>query len=250
MKKTFRRRLVNNEKLLGTLLSLPSPEIAELISKSGFDWLFIDLEHSTINVQSAQCMIQAAQSNAHCILRVPGNEEIWIKRCLDTGAEGIIVPQVNTKEEAEYAVRYTKYPPQGKRSVGISKAHNYGITFNQYIQNANDDIALIVQCEAQEAIKNLPEILEVEGIDCVFIGPYDLSASMGKTGKIQSTEVVDAINSIQKQCSKKNMPLGIFGATPEAVKKYKDEGYNLIAVGIDVLMLYNSAKKAINKLKE
>lgn len=250
MEKAFRKRLINKESLPGTLLSLPNPEIAELLSKSGFDWLFIDLEHSTIDVQSAQHMIQAAQSNAHCILRVPGNEEIWIKRCLDTGAEGIIVPQVNTREEAEQAVRFTKYPPQGKRSVGISKAHNYGITFNQYIQNANDDIALIVQCETQEAIKNLPEILEVKGIDCVFIGPYDLSASMGKTGEVQSPEVVDAIRSIQEQCSKKNMPLGIFGGTPEAVKKYKDEGYNLIAVGIDVLMIYNSAKEIIHQLKD
>jgi len=250
MGKSFRQRLIAHEELLGTLLSLPSPEIAELLAKTGFDWLFIDMEHSTIGLKDAQRMIQAAEPNAHSIIRVPGNDEIWIKRCLDTGAEGIIVPQVNTREEAEQAVRFSKYPPQGKRSVGISKAHNYGITFNQYIQDANEEVALIVQCEAQEAIKNLPEILEVEGIDCVFIGPYDLSASMGKTGEVQSPEVVDAITSIQKQCNKKNMPLGIFGGAPEAVKKYKDEEFNLIAVGIDVLMIHNSAKETINKLKE
>ena len=250
MEKSFRQRLIAHEELLGTLLSLPSPEIAELLAKSGFDWLFIDMEHSTIALKDAQHMIQAAEPNAHSIIRVPGNDELWIKRCLDTGAEGIIVPQVNSKKEAEQAVQYTKYPTKGKRSVGISKAHDYGLSFNKYMKNANEEIALIVQCEHKEAVDNLPEIVEVDGIDCIFIGPYDLSASMGKTGKFHDQEVIDSIAKIEQQCKAKNIPLGIFGGTSEAVKPYKNRGFTLLTAGIDVLMISSSAKEILNKMRD
>ncbi len=250
MGKSFRQRLIAHEELLGTLLSLPSPEIAELLAKTGFDWLFIDMEHSTIGLKDAQRMIQAAEPNAHSIIRVPGNDGIWIKRCLDTGADGIIVPQVNTKKEAEEAVQFTKYPTKGKRSVGISKAHDYGLSFNEYMKNANDEIALIVQCEHKEAVKNLNEILEVDGIDCIFIGPYDLSASMGKTGNFQDQEVIDSIAKIEAQCKEKNIPLGIFGGSSEAVKPYKNRGFNLLTAGIDMLMVSSSAKEIINKIRD
>ncbi len=250
MEKSFRQRLIAHEELLGTLISLPSPEIAELMAKSGFDWLFIDMEHSTIGLKQAQHMIQPAEPNAHSIIRVPGNDEIWIKRCLDTGAEGIIVPQVNTKKEAEEAVQFTKYPTKGKRSVGISKAHDYGLSFNEYIKKANEEIALIVQCEHKESVENLPEILEVDGIDCVFIGPYDLSASMGKTGNFQDQEVIDSIAKIEELCKDKNVPLGIFGGASDSVKPYKNRGFTVLTTGIDVLMLSSSAKEILKKMQD
>lgn len=249
MNSTFKSRLKSDEKLMGTLLSLPSPEIAELLAKSGFDWLFVDMEHSTIDLKDAQRMIQAASPFAHCIVRVPGNDEIWIKRILDTGAEGIIVPQVNTKEEAEIAVQNAKYPTQGDRSVGISRAHDYGLSFNTYMRRANEDITLIIQCEHIESVKNLPAILQVEGIDAIFVGPYDLSASMGKTGQVKDKEVVANIEKIQSLCAEHNMPAGIFGGTPDAVKNYHHSGFNLVAVSIDMLMISQSAKKILSEMK-
>lgn len=250
MQASFKNRLKNGETLVGTIITLPSPEVAELLSKSGFDWLFIDMEHSAITIKDAQRMIQAASEHAHCILRVPGNEEIWIKRSLDTGAEGIIIPQVNSKTEAEKAVNHSKYPPQGKRSIGISRAHDFGIHFTSYIEHANEEIALIIQCEHTEAVRNLPEILQVDGIDCIFTGPYDLSASMGKTGNLHDPEVTKAIAYIQQQCQHKNMPQGIFGGSTTEIKPFKNNGGSLLAVGIDVLMLSGSAKEIVSQMLE
>jgi len=125
-KEPFRTRLKRGDLLAGTLVSLPSPEIAEILAEAGFDWLFVDLEHSTLDVRSAQTVLQAVGGRVDCLLRVPLNDEIWIKKALDTGAAGIIVPQVNSADDARRAVRYSKYPPQGARSAGMARAHGYG----------------------------------------------------------------------------------------------------------------------------
>ncbi len=249
MQTSFRKRLLDKEKMIGTLLTLPSPEIAELLSKAGFDWLFIDMEHSSITLKDAQAMIQAASPYAYCIVRVPGNDEIWLKRVLDIGPSGIIIPQVNTMEQAEYVVKFSKYPPMGRRSAGISRAHGYGLDFTRYIEEANEDIAVIVQCEHKESIQNLPKILGVEGIDCIFVGPYDLSGSYNKLGKVDNTEIINGIETIQKTCVEAGMPLGIFGSKPEAVLPYSKTGFNLIAMGLDVLMLNQSAQYNLKKMR-
>jgi 2-dehydro-3-deoxyglucarate aldolase/4-hydroxy-2-oxoheptanedioate aldolase len=250
MKQSLRKDLIEGKSLTGTLLTLPSPEVAEILAKSGFDWLFIDLEHSAISLQTAQTIIQAASSQSYCVIRCPSNDEAWINRCLDTGADGIIIPQVKTQKEAEYAAHFAKYAPLGGRSVGISRAHGYGMTFNEYMERANEDTALIIQCEHIEAIDNLPAILEVEGIDCVFVGPYDLSASMNKTGQLKDPEVVNAIERIRKMASESNMPLGIFGTAPEFVKAYKEKGFNLLTVNADTLMLSRSAMDVLQNIND
>ncbi|MCF8335515.1 MAG: hypothetical protein K9H65_02825 [Bacteroidales bacterium] len=249
MKNSLRRDLMDGKYLTGTLLTIPSPEIAEILAKSGFDWLFIDLEHSSISLQTAQLMVQAASPQSYCVIRCPANDEAWINRCLDTGADGIIIPQVKTQKEAEYAAHFAKYAPVGGRSVGISRAHGYGMRFNEYMERANEDTALIIQCEHIEAIYDLPSILQVTGIDCVFVGPYDLSASMNKTGQLKDAEVVDSIESIRKMASESNMPLGIFGTAPEFVKAYKHQGFGLLAVNSDTLMLSRSAKDILQNLQ-
>jgi 2-dehydro-3-deoxyglucarate aldolase/4-hydroxy-2-oxoheptanedioate aldolase len=250
MKQSLRKDLIEGKSLTGTLLTLPSPEVAEILAKSGFDWLFIDLEHSAISLQTAQTIIQAASSQSYCVIRCPSNDEAWINRCLDTGADGIIIPQVKTKKEAEYAAHFAKYAPLGGRSVGISRAHGYGMTFNEYMERANEDTALIIQCEHIEAIDNLPAILKVEGIDCVFVGPYNLSASMNKTGQLKDPEVVNAIERIRKMASESNMPLGIFGTAPEFVKAYKEKGFNLLTVNADTLMLSRSAMDVLQNIND
>lgn len=250
MKESLIQRIKEGKQLIGTLLTLPSAEVGEILAKKGFDWLFIDLEHSPISLEQAQAIIQAASPLTYCVVRCPSNDEAWIKRCLDMGADGIIIPQVKTREEAEYAAHFAKYAPLGGRSVGISRAHGYGIDFNEYMQRANEDIALIIQCEHIDAVDNLPEILQVQGIDCVFVGPYDLSASMNKMGQVHDPKVTDTIGKIREMCSNAGMPAGIFGTSPDVVKKYQQQGFNLLAVNMDVLMLGKSAGETLEDMKE
>lgn len=250
MAPSFRKKLTEGKPLAGTLITIASPTVTEILAHSGFDWLFIDMEHSTITLQDAEGMIRAVNNKTHCIIRCPSNDEAWIKRCLDLGADGIILPRINSRREAEYAVRCAKYPPVGERSVGITRAHGYGMHFNEYMQRANDDIALILQCEHIDGVHALREIVQTEGVDAIFVGPYDLSASMNKTGKVEDPEVKDGINQIREICITQEMPLGIFGTTPEAVETYRQNGFNLLAVGVDSMMLANQAKHMVGQIKK
>jgi 2-keto-3-deoxy-L-rhamnonate aldolase RhmA len=176
------------------------------------------------------------------MIRVPAGDEVWLKKALDIGAAGIIVPQVNSAAQAERVVRLCKYPPEGARGVGIARAHRYGERFQDYVTNANQEVAIVVQAEHIDAVKDINAIVKVKGIDAVFIGPYDLSASMGKPGQVGDPEVRAAIERVRKACQKRSIPLGIFGVSAEAVLPYLDQGFTLIAAGVDVLFLSCAAK--------
>ena len=243
MRNVFKHKLVQHDLLVGTIVTLSAPEIAEILSGSDLDWLFVDLEHSALGIKEAQVILQASRPQVPCVVRVPLNDEVWIKKALDIGAAGIIVPQVRTAEEAQQAVRFCKYPPQGTRSVGIGRAQGYGDKFQAYVASADDEVAVIVQIEHIDAVNNLEQIIEVSGIDCLFVGPYDLSASMGKMGLFDDSDVQEAIVHVTECAVQIKMPLGIFGATPEAVKPYMESGYSLIAVGMDTLLLGKAAKR-------
>ena len=132
----FLKKLSGGEILIGTIITLPSPEIAEILSFAGFDWLFIDTEHTTLGVQDVQRILQSIQGRCPCIVRIFSGDELWIKKILDIGVDGIIVPLVNSADEAQKIIRFCKYPPDGSRSVGISRAHEYGMKFNEYIDFA------------------------------------------------------------------------------------------------------------------
>ena len=236
----FKTKLVRGDLLVGTIITLPSPEIAEILSRSGFHWLFVDLEHGTLGIRDAQRILQAASSTP-CVIRVPSNDEVWIKKALDTGPAGIMIPQVRSAADAAQAVRFCKYPPLGQRSVGIARAHGYGAQFETYVATANEGTAVIVQIEHIDAVDRIQEILGVAGIDGLFIGPYDLSASMGKTGQVDEPSVRKAIARVRRAAQQAGMPLGIFGATVEAVEPYIENGYTLVAVGMDSLLIGNAA---------
>ncbi len=246
----LKNKLNRGELLIGTIITLPSPEIAEIYSKSGFDWLFIDLEHSVLNLKDAQIILQAASPQTPCLVRVPNIDEVWIKKALDIGSSGIIVPQVKTAEEAQKVISLCKYPPDGLRSVGIARAHRYGESFLEYVAAANEDTAVIVQIEHIDAVKNIEDILKVAGIDGLFIGPYDLSASMGKIGLTDDPEVQDAIVQVKKRAEQVKIPLGIFSATIEAAIPYIQDGYKLLAVGIDTMLISHTAKNIIGSLRK
>jgi 2-keto-3-deoxy-L-rhamnonate aldolase RhmA len=235
--------------LAGTLLSISAPQVAEILSDSGFDWVLIDMEHSAISLESVQNALQIMGDKILKIVRVPGNDEIWIKRVLDTGCDGILVPMVNSAAEARNVIQFSKYPLEGRRSVGLSRAHSFGPGFSKYVENANKDLVIMIQIEHKEGVRNIDEILKVKGIDSIFIGPYDLSASMGLTGQLNHPEVQAAIRLIKEKCREAGIPYGIFGMTPEGLVPEVKDGCTFLLCGVDAAILVNAYKDLLNRLK-
>ncbi len=249
MSQTFRERLRGGELLVGTMVTLNAPEIAELLSTVGYDWLFLDAEHGVFDPQTLQATIQAA-GNAPCLVRVAVSAETPIKQALDIGASGIIVPQVNSAAQAEQVVQWAKYPPFGARGVGIARAQGYGLALRDYIATANEDTAVIIQAEHIDAVHQIEEIVRVKGIDAVFVGPYDLSGSLGQLGNIDHPDVTKAISHVTAVCKNAGIRLGIFGVSADALKPYVAAGYTLITAGVDTLFLAQAARACLTQLKQ
>ncbi len=243
------KRLKDGEVLVGTLVGMGSPEAAEALSLSGMQWLFVDMEHSAMGIGAVQSILQAAAPATPCLVRPPAADEGWLKKSLDIGPAGLIVPHVNTADEARRVIRLTRYPPLGGRSIGIARAQGYGLHFEQYLQRANDEVAIVLQIEHRDAVDNIESIAAVKGIDGLYIGPYDLSASMGKPGAVNDPDVQEAIGRVETCAREAGIPLGIFVAAPEAAGAYIRRGYQLITVGVDALMLAQAAKRILSDVK-
>lgn len=245
----FRQRLRGGEMLRGVLLNLPSAAIAEILAAAGFDWLFIDGEHGAIDTRELVEILQAVERDIACIVRVPALGNAAIKRALDMGAAGILVPQVETAEQAAEAVRLARYAPAGERGMGLARAHRYGFAFREYVAQANEAISVIVQAEHFRAVEDIDRIAAVPGLDAVFLGPYDLSASLGHPGEIDHPRVVEAIDHVTRRCQAAGMPLGYFGVDANAVRPFVARGYTLICAGVDCVLLGQSAKRLADELK-
>jgi 2-keto-3-deoxy-L-rhamnonate aldolase RhmA len=165
------------------------------------------------------------------------------------GATGIIVPQVNTAQQAADVVRWAKYAPLGSRGVGLGRAHGYGMRFGEYIATANEQTVVMVQAEHAMAVQNIDAIVRVPGIDALQLGPYDLSASMGKMGQIDDPEVVAAIDKIMKAGLAAGLAIGCFGLSAESIRAYVDRGSNLICAGVDTMLLGKAAKELARELR-
>lgn len=248
MEQQFRERLLAGEQLFGPIVSLPTPEIVEILAGLGFDWLFLDAEHSPLQFGQVQTLLQVAGSSCSCLVRVPSGDPVWLSKALDTGAAGVIVPQVQTAAQAEKIVSWCKYPPQGKRGLGVARAHGYGRRLHEYLATANEMTSVVVQAESVEAVRNMAEIVQVPGIDAVFVGPYDLSASLGKPGQVDDPEVQDAISAMTDICLAAGVKLGAFGVDAAAVRPFLERGFTLISVGIDVLFLTQGAQTVLSAL--
>jgi 2-keto-3-deoxy-L-rhamnonate aldolase RhmA len=249
MRQGFRERLHGGETLYGTLLNLPSAAIAEVLAAAGFDWLFIDAEHGAIGTSALISILQAVDRDIACIVRLSKLDGGAIKRALDLGADGIIVPQVETAAEAAEAVRQARYAPDGERGMGLGRAHGYGFSFNEYLARANKDIAVVVQVEHARAVENIDRIAAVDGLDAVFVGPYDLSASLGHPGEIAHPTVVAAIDRVTEACQAAGMPLGYFGMDAKAVAPCVARGYTLICAGVDCVLLGKGATRLLSELR-
>jgi 2-dehydro-3-deoxyglucarate aldolase len=252
MKETpnFAQRVRSRDVLFGTLVSLPSPEICELLANVGYDWLFIDAEHGAFNPQQAQSMLQAAAPTP-CVIRVPEGESIWIKKALDIGAAGVIVPQIHNSAQASKIIKHCKYAPSGDRGIGIGigRAHKYGMDFERYLEHANNETAVILQAESSSAVDHIDDIVKLKGVDAILIGPYDLSASLGMPGDINHPLVQYAIDTIIKACQKAKISMGFFGVSAEAVMPYKERGFTLLATGVDTTFLIKSASETLKDIR-
>ena len=248
MNPSFRQRLKDRTALLGTIVSLASPEVAEVLSDAGFDWLFVDAEHSPLEALTIQRILQGAGATP-CLVRLARADEVSIKKALDVGAAGVIAPMVNSAEQAAQVVRWARYAPLGTRGVGVGRAHGYGFKFQEYVSSANDETVVVVQAEHIDAVNNMEAIVRVPGVDAVLVGPYDLSASLGRLGEVTHHEVVSAIEHVTQVCQAAQMPLGIFGMSVEAVMPYIERGYTLLAVSIDTVLLGNAARQMLAQLK-
>ncbi len=240
--------------LVGSWINSCSPVISELMAQCGFDFLTIDVEHSPVNIDGAFNMLQAIKSgNRDCqaLVRVAGNSYSEIKRYMDAGADGIICPLVNSKEDAKELVDAVKYFPLGKRGVGYSRSNKYGIDILESIKNDNNRTFVCVQIEHIDAINNLEEILSVEGVDAAIIGPYDLSASMGLAGQLDHPKMEEAINYNLKICQENGVLPGIHVVQPDPdqVKMRIAQGYQFIAYSVDIKMVTDLSIEGIKKIK-
>ena len=244
----FKAKLIGGARLIGTIMTLPAPELAEIAAGAGFDWLFLDMEHGLLDIAGAQRMAQAA-GDCPCLVRVPANDPVWIKKAADIGAAGLIFPNVKSAEEARKAVAEARYPPDGVRSVGIGRAHRYGAGFGDYVEKANKDTTLVAQVEHIEGVRNVEKILATPGVDAVFVGPFDLSASMGKPGRTGDPDVRQAIAAVRLACESRHVPAGIFAPDEEAARSAFGEGFTLVCIGMDVTIYGGAARGAASRLK-
>ena len=231
---------------LGTILTIDNPAIVEIARLAGFDWLWIDAEHGSFNEISASVACAVAAGGPPAFVRLPDRSATAIKRFLDTGCDGIILPQVSTLAEVNEIARAALYPPRGERSIGLARAQGYGTKFAEYLSNKS--YGIIVQIETVVGVGNALAIAEHEAVDAVIIGPYDLSGSFGIPGQIDSPQVTDAIASVLEVCKKAGKPCGIFSATAEKARTYLGMSFDLIAIGIDTSTLLRAYTALRNSL--
>ncbi len=240
---------------MGSWMSMAHPSIAEILAMAGYDWVVIETEHTAIDVSEVLRLIIAIEQRGSIpLVRLAWNDPIQAKAVLDSGAAGIIVPMVNTKEEAELAVKMTKYPPMGFRGVGLARAQGYGIDFDEYVNCANADTLLLLQIEHIDAVNNIDEILSVPGIDGTYIGPYDLSMSLGIPGQLNHPDVIKAKNKVLEATIKKGLVAGIHCVHSDTAyndsKLAIEQGYRFIAIGTDILFLGNSARSVYAEINK
>ncbi len=245
---SFLERLADPRPLIGCLVSTSSTEVAEALSLCGFEWLFIDGEHSVVDMAAAQHVIQAVAPATYGVIRLPDNSAEHFKKALDTGCDGVVVPLIKSVSDAKRAVSFAKYTPMGQRSVGLARAQAYGLNFDNYLRTANTEIALILQIEHKDAVECVEEIIAITGVDGILIGPYDLSASLGLLGQTSAPDVVQAVERVRRACLKAKVAHGAFCMTADYARNEIAGGGRLIVLGTDLLFMTRSAKSELESL--
>ncbi len=247
-----KEKLKSGEVALGGWLMTGHPSIAEIFAGEGFDWVCLDMEHTCNDIHNLH-EISLALKGTGCDLlaRLHSCDPVQAKLVLDAGADGIIVPSVNTGEQAELAVKMAKFPPKGFRGASFARATDFGRNFKSYYEKHNDNVIVVVMLEHLEAVRNVDEILSVDGIDATLIGPYDLSASMGLAGQLRHPEVEKAQDKLLKACLEHKVPAGfhVVPVSSELISERIKQGYKFIGCSLDTeLLIY--ATREILKGKE
>ena len=248
-----KKALLERTLSVGSWIQLgPYPGVAEVLANAGYDWLAVDCEHSDIDIEGFSTLARAIHGRGPTVMiRVRENDVLAIRQALDMGAQGIIVPLVNNADEAEKAVAAAKYPPRGVRGFCFGRMNNYGKDFDEYVLAANNEIAVIVMIESKEAVENIDEILTIDGVDGVFVGPYDLSGSYGITGQTSHKIIKKALQVISESCRRHHKSAGLHIVYPstDAIEKALNDGFTFIALGVDMVFLREGCQAALNSVR-
>ena len=249
--KNLKKRIRQGEVVLGCWLNLGSSLTAEMVGLAGYDWVLIDLEHGAGEEKDVLVQLQALEhTNAAGLVRVESAEPQRIHRVLDSGAEGVMCPHINTVEEAKQVVSGLRYPPHGSRGVAkMVRAAGFGKHFVEYSSHANENIVGIVQIESVEALQHLDEIASLDGIDVLFIGPADLTMAMGIFGQLDHPTFRDAVKATVRASQKAGKAAGILIFNPEDYTTYVDMGLRVIACGADGTFVAEGARTMMEKLR-
>ena len=249
----LKRKLKAGEVCIGTVVTMNDPVAAELLSDIGFDWLWFDLEHTSMSLETLQTMLQATNgSGVTTLVRVPGFDELIVKRVLDLGPDGIIFPLVSTKEEAETAVKFCKYPPRGIRGAGFARAQQYGKNLLESIRTGDERTAVILFVESIEGVNNIHEIARVKDVDAILTGALDMSGSMDIGWNTFHPDVEAAMQAVAAGCKKANVPSGIMCMAPQGkmgARQRIEEGFQMIVMGIDLDFLRRKAEETLTAIK-
>lgn len=249
----LKEQLKNRSETIGSWITLGHPAIAEIMASAGFDWLTVDMEHSAITLAQAQQLIQVIEL-AGCVplVRVGVNDPNLIKRVMDAGSNGVIVPQVNSVKEAKQAVSAVKYPPEGSRGVGLARAQGYGTDFEEYKEWNSRESIVIIQVENIRAVNTIDELLAVKGVDGFIVGPYDLSASLGVPGQFGHPAFIKAMERIREaidQNAHVSAGFHVVPPDPGLVAEKIREGYTFIAYSLDSLFLAETCRTGLKQIQ-
>jgi len=250
---SLKKRLSDGQLLVGTMISeLRNPNIAYMLAQNGFDFFILDNEHGAYSLETISDMIAAARgAELPIVVRIPEIRRETILKPLDSGAAGLLIPQVNTKQQAQEIIFHAKYPPGGNRGAALRRPHSryQRVVAADYLKQANEDTFLAVQAETPQAIANLEEITSVSGIDAVFVGPFDLSVSLGIPGDLNHPQEIAAIERVIEICQRKGIFSGIHLFDLTALKNWIQKGMRFVTYSSDVALLADAARNAVHDLK-
>jgi len=246
MKNIVKEKLKAGKSSVGTWIEMNNPDVSEQLSVLGFDWLVFDVEHGLFTMPDLQRMMQSMSKSADCIplVRVPINEPVFFKWALDMGAYGVIVPWVNSKDDALKAVRASKYPPEGLRGCGPRRASKYYSEISEYVKRANEDVLVVVMIESQQALDNLDDILSVKGVDAAFIGPDDLSLNLGIFQQREDPRFKSALNKVLDACNRHKVAPGMH-CNEKNINNAISQGFQFCALNDDDTYLTIGAKTCL-----
>lgn len=252
MKKSLGDLKSTGKNLLGIFIQSASPELVEIAGYTGFDFVVIDTEHSPTGIPQVVNLVRAAEAaDILSLVRLPDINDGYIKKILDMGAAGIIVPNVGTAEQAERAVELSKFSPDGTRGACPgSRANQYGLATHEYYEKSNRETSVVVLVETAEAIRNFEEIISVPGIDAVFLGPVDLSVDMGFGGDVNNPIVLETLFRMIKIANTKGVFIGIMSMDVASAQMLFKKGVNFVVYGIDTLLFYDKCKETVEKIFE